>query len=169
MDSNFSDGFQPLTNDEDVLLFGEDTFTVGLFAQLVLVKLQEKVNYRNQKGWTVLPTMQGEFSVDQKVTFKLSESKWESSTEELECQLLGVGYSGWKKGRLRIKTDVDFRPQNVKFSPPVISLRQLELSGVIIKIELEFSPDEPNEYQSPLDKLRQLEYDSQQELNKNEY
>ncbi|MGB3188867.1 MAG: KGK domain-containing protein [Limnoraphis sp.] len=159
MDSNFSDGFQPLTNDEDVLLFGEDTFTVGLFAQLVLVKLQEKVNYRNQKGWAVLPTMRGGFSVNEKVTFELSESQWESSTEELECQFLGVGYSGWKKGKLRIKTDVDFCPQNVKVSRPIISPRQLRLHEAIIKIKLEFSPDEPNEYQSPLDKLRQLESD----------
>ncbi|MEB3277802.1 MAG: KGK domain-containing protein [Lyngbya sp.] len=160
MDSNFNDGFQPLTNDEDVLLFGEDTFTVGLFAQLVLERIKEKVYRQNQKGWTVLPTMRGEFSVDQKVTFKLSESQWESSTRELECQFLGVGYSGWKKGRLRIKTDVNFRP-NVKVSPPVISPRQLELYEAIIKIELEFSPDEPDEYQSPLDKLRQLESDLQ--------
>jgi hypothetical protein len=169
MDSNFNNGFQPLINDEDVLLFGEDTFTVGLFAQLVLERIKEKVYHKNQKGLTVIPTMRGEFLVDKKVTFKLSESQWESSTRELECQFLGVGYSGWKQGKLRIKTDVNFRPQNVKYGPTVISPRQLELYEAIIKIDLEFSPDEPNEYQSPLDKLRQLEYDSQQELNKNEY
>ncbi|MEA5522125.1 KGK domain-containing protein [Limnoraphis robusta] len=163
MNSNFNDGFQPLTNDEDVLLFGEDTFTVGLFAELVLKNIQEKISHRNKKGFTVFPAMRGGFSVDQKVPFELSESQWESSTQELECQLLGLGYSGWKKGRLRIKMDVNFFPQNVKFSPPVISPRQLQLYEAIIKIELEFSPDEPNEYQSPLDKLRQLESDLQKE------
>ncbi len=47
----------------------------------------------------------------------------------------------------------------LNYSLPVISARQLELSEAIIKIELEFSPDEPDEYQSPLDKLRQLESD----------
>lgn len=159
MKSSFNDGFQPLTCDEDVLLFGEDTFTVGLFAQLVLENIKEKISHRNQKGFTVFPAMRSEFLVDQKVTFELSESQWESSTQELECQLLGVDYSGWKKGRLRIQTDVDFRPQNFKVSPLVISPRQLELYEATIKIELEFSPDEPNEYQSPLDKLRQMESD----------
>ncbi len=36
MESIFNDGFQPLTCDEDVLLFGKNTFTVGKFRGLVL-------------------------------------------------------------------------------------------------------------------------------------
>jgi hypothetical protein len=160
MKSNLNDGFQSLTCDEDVLLFTYDiTYTVGLFAELILEKIRANVCDNAQ----VIGIVRSEILVYKKVTFELYKSQWESSTEELECQLLGVGYSGWKKGKLRIKTDVDFRYQNPDFTAPVISARQLELSGVIIKIDLEFSPDEPNEYQSPLDKLRQLESDLQKE------
>ncbi len=93
------------------------------------------------------------FRVDSKVGFGLLDSQWRFCTQEVDCQLLGVGYSGWKKGKLRINTDINLCPQD--YTASVLSYgRHTE---TIIKMDLEFCSDEPNEYQSPLDKLRQLE------------
>ncbi|MEB3277803.1 MAG: KGK domain-containing protein [Lyngbya sp.] len=162
MDGNFNDGFQPLTCDEDVLLFGKDTFTVGKFRRLVLEIIKGKVyDYEStRKTYTILSEINTGFRVDSKVGFGLLNSRWRFCTQEVECQLLGVGYSGWKKGKLRINTDINLCPQDYIASSYSYGPRNPE---TIIKMDLEFCPDEPNEYQSPLDKLRQLESDLQLE------
>lgn len=74
--------------------------------------------------------------IEQKVHIGFNSSKWESVTEEIECQLLKLGDSGWQKGRLRVKNYVDFLPKSE------------------IKIELEFCPDLTVEPESPLDDIR---------------
>ncbi|MGB3188866.1 MAG: KGK domain-containing protein [Limnoraphis sp.] len=160
MDGNFNDGFQPLTCDEDVLLFGKNTFTVGKFRGLVLEIIKAKIyGSSSQDYFAMLNQINTGFRVDSKVGFGLLNSRWRFCTQEVECQLLGVGYSGWKKGKLRINTDINLCPQNYTASVPSYGRRP----ETIIKMDLEFCPDEPNEYQSPLDKLRQLESDLQLE------
>ncbi|HEY9892856.1 MAG TPA: KGK domain-containing protein, partial [Candidatus Sericytochromatia bacterium] len=61
----------------------------------------------------------------------------------LDCQFLKVGSKGWEKGKIRIKVSYEFENN-------------------IIRVRLEFSPDEPPQPESPLDDLRELpEYKQQ--------
>ncbi|MEA5522126.1 KGK domain-containing protein [Limnoraphis robusta] len=151
MDSNFNDGFQLLTCDEDVLLFGKDTFTVGKFRGFVLEITKAKIysNYNSKERFTILNQINTRVIIGGKISFKLSDSQWKFCTKEVKCQLLGVGYSGWKKGKLKIQTDIDLCPQNYDYTTSNCPL----IDRTIIKIDLKFCP-EPNEYQSPLDKLQ---------------
>ncbi len=86
-----------------------------------------------------------------KVDIGLNTSKWESVTEEIECQLLRLGNSSWQKGRLRFKNYVDFLPEdNREFNYN----NQSSNPKSEIKIELEFCPDLTIEPESPLDDIR---------------
>ncbi|MFY7806239.1 MAG: KGK domain-containing protein [Limnoraphis robusta] len=141
MESIFNEGFQPLTCDEDVLMLGKDTFVVRKFKDLVLRNIQQNIysNYQSSKQLFLLMQMTGALSCGN-IHFQSSESHWKFCTQDVECQLLGFGYSAWQKGKLRIKTDIDL----------------CNHQKVIIKINLEFCLKEQNEYQDPIDKLRQL-------------
>ncbi|MEA5497998.1 KGK domain-containing protein [Limnoraphis robusta Tam1] len=159
MESIFNNGFQPLTCDEDVLLFEKDTFTVGRFKELVYKEVRSKIYYSSQKSFLILDQINKGYSIEHKISVQLQESLWTSCSEDIDCQLLGVGYLGWKKGKIRIKTDVNLCSQDYKG----YTSNSPYHPQTIIKVDLEFCPDEPNEYQSPLDKLRQLESDLQKE------
>ncbi|MDY7005230.1 MAG: KGK domain-containing protein [Cyanobacteriota bacterium] len=154
-----SDNFQLLKNDDDVLLFDKNkfkhTFIVGRFKELYLEKLKDRIYSRKgnnrDRVLVIFSLLNGGFRVEQKVDIGLNSSKWESVTEEIECQLLRLGDSGWQKGRLRFKNYVDFLPEdnrefnyNSQFSNPKSE----------IKIELEFCPDLTIEPESPLDDIR---------------
>ncbi|NEP87507.1 MAG: hypothetical protein F6K18_12100 [Okeania sp. SIO2C2] len=110
------DNFQLLKSDDDVLLFEEGkfkhTFIVGIFKELYLEKLKDRIYSRKgnnrDRVLVIFSLLNGGFRVEQKVDIGLNSSKWESVTEEIECQLLRLGDSSWQKGRLRFKNYVDF-------------------------------------------------------------
>ncbi|KKD36904.1 KGK domain-containing protein [Limnoraphis robusta] len=172
MESIFNDGFQPLTCDQDVLLFGKDTFTVGQFKELVLRQVNNKVyysvsgysesRYSNSRHYLIIQQLNEAYSVENKVEIPISENYWVSCSGNIECQLLKIGSIGWKNGKLRIRTKVTFFPDEY-IGKSYNHVQQWDYLKTEIQVELEFSPDEPNEYQSPLDKLRQLESDLQKE------
>ena len=168
MDSNFNDGFQPLTCDEDVLRFGKDTYTVGRFKELVVDAIkQQKVYYSQQRSsshrhYLTLETLNAPYTVDRKLSIPISESYWVSCSGNIECQLLTIGSIGWKNGKLRIRTKVTFFPDEY-VGKSYNHVQQRDYLKTDIQVNLEFSPDEPDEYQSPLDKLRQLESDVQEQ------
>ncbi|GGA33964.1 KGK domain-containing protein [Okeania sp. KiyG1] len=158
-----SDNFQLLKNDDDVLLFGKDTFTVCRFKELCLEPIKATIYSPQQNGnnrfLVIFARLNGGFIVDKKVHIGLNSSKWESVSEEIECQLLKPGDSGWQKGRLRVKTYVNFLPGdnrgfNYNSWQPASKDNQPKSE---IKIELEFSPDLTIEPESPLDDIRQSE------------
>ena len=95
-----SDNFQLLKSDDDILLFEKDTFTVGRFKELCLESIKAKVYSKvEQNRWFVIfSILNAGFIVDKKVQTGLNSSKWESVSEEIECQLLKPGNSGWQKG-----------------------------------------------------------------------
>ena len=169
MESIFNDGFQPLTCDEDVLMLGKDTYTVGRFKELALEAIkQQKVYFSEQRTsskhrhYLTLEKLNAGYSVDRKFIIPTSESYWVSCSGNVECQLLKIGFPGWKKGNLRIRTKVTFFPDEY-IGKSYNHDQEWDYLKTDIQVELEFSPDEPNEYQSPLDKLRQLESDLQKE------
>ncbi|NEO52761.1 MAG: hypothetical protein F6K54_06520 [Okeania sp. SIO3B5] len=153
-----SDNFQLLKSDDDVLLFEKDTFKhtflVGRFKELYLEQIRAKIysNTNNRhREFVIFSKLNGRFLIDQKVHIGLNSSKWESVTEEIECQLLKLGDSGWQKGRLRVKNYVDFLPENNRGFNYSYEHGQPKSE---IKIELEFCPDLTIEPESPLDDIR---------------
>jgi hypothetical protein len=124
--------FQLLEGDDDILLFGKDTFTVGRFRELLTGDFAQK---NGQTINTISHLNAGTVHV------RLLESKWNSTL--LDCQFLKIGSKGWEKGKIRIKVSYEFENN-------------------IIRVRLEFSPDEPPQPESPLDDLRELpEYKQQ--------
>ncbi len=154
-----SDNFELLKSDDDVLLLEKngfkDTYIVGRFKELYLEQLKNRIysrkgNNRDQQ-LVIFSRLNGGFRVEVKVDIGLNTSKWESVTEEIECQLLRLGNSSWQKGRLRFKNYVDFLPEdNREFNYN----NQSSNPKSEIKIELEFCPDLTIEPESPLDDIR---------------
>ncbi len=141
-----SDNFQLLKSDDDILLFEKHTFIVGRFKELYLEQIRAKIYSRpDNRVFVIFSKLNGSFPIEQKVHIGLSSSKWESVTEEIECQLLKLGDSGWQKGLLRVKNYVDFLPggRSSSYDSPHVT-PQSE-----IKIELEFCPDLTIESESP--------------------
>ncbi len=168
MESNFNDGFQLLTCDQDVLLFGQDTYTVGRFKELVVYAIKEQkvyyseeMRHSNTRYYLTLEKLNGTYSVDRKFRIPIAESYWVSCSDNIECQLLKIGSPGWKKGNLRIRTKVTFFPDEY-IEKSYNHNQGWDYVKTEIQVDFEFSPDEPQEYQSPLDKLRQMESDLQQ-------
>ncbi|NEN93553.1 MAG: hypothetical protein F6K48_33630 [Okeania sp. SIO3H1] len=153
-----SDNFQLLKNDDDVLLFEKNTFIVGRFKELYLEQLKDRIYSRKgnnrDRVLVIFSLLNGGFRVEHQVDIGLNSSKWESVTEEIECQLLRLGDSSWQKGRLRFKNYVDFLPEDNRGFDYNSQYHQPKSE---IKIELEFCPDLTLEPESPLDDIRQSE------------
>ena len=158
------DNFQLLKNDDDVLLFGQHTYIVGIFKKLCLESRKATVYSKVEQNsvvfsFVIFSRLNSGFIVDKKVQIGLNSSKWESVSAGIECQLLKPGDSGWQKGILRVKSYVDFLPEenrgfNYHSGQGVIKDNQPKSE---IKIELEFCPDLIIEPESPLDDIRQSE------------
>lgn len=119
--------FTFLECDEDVLLFGKDTFTVGRFKELI------KQDYESKNKNFIL-TQSNNIPVGT-ASFQLLDTKWNSINKD--CQILRIGSKGWQKGKIRFQVTYIY-------------------SRHITEVYLEFCPDEPIEPESPLDDLRQL-------------
>ena len=63
---------------------------------------------------------------------------------EVEVELLKIGSKGWQKGKIRIKCGLK-RVVNYRNEYDIQS-----------QVDIEFSPDEPPQPESPLDDLREL-------------
>ncbi|MBC5795294.1 hypothetical protein H5968_09070 [Sphaerospermopsis sp. LEGE 00249] len=139
--------FIPLDCDDDILLINKDTFKVDRLKELVLQEIQLKLNYENTK------TQQNAFGeifiVD---TYLLINSLKNIFIGENElgindinfhinisnCQFLKIGGKGWKTGQLQINISISPNRNNPD------------------NVYLEFSPDQPEEPESPLDDLRKM-------------
>jgi hypothetical protein len=88
MEEKIDNGTVQLVESDDVLLFGEETFTVAKFVKLLTQDFRQKNNPLYHLGAG-------------QVQMKLDESKWHS--QSLDCQLLKVGSKGWQKGKIKSK------------------------------------------------------------------
>ncbi|NET40886.1 hypothetical protein [Okeania sp. SIO2B3] len=84
---NMSDNFQLLKNDDDVLLFEKDTFTVGRFKELCSEQLRSKISLKQNKSMVIFDQLNRGFYLENKVFINLNSSKWKSVSEEIECKL----------------------------------------------------------------------------------
>lgn len=116
-------------DDDDVLSFGDNTFKASRFRRAV-----------NQSFGSDIGSVLGrELSrqgvlIDQQIL--LPYTKW--FNEGIDCEILNLGSRSWKKGKVRIKFNVEFYEEQ----------EAVETS----------SSDEPdiNEAESPLDDIRRL-------------
>ncbi|MBZ8180729.1 KGK domain-containing protein [Oscillatoria salina] len=131
-----NDIFESLNCDEDVLKFGEDTFTVGKFKTLVAQDLHSRFNESTNNN-----------RVDMKSFFayiRLKTSQVSIPMDQTEfhfinkCQIIRINSSlpGWQKGRLKTRIVIDFTKSSQT------------------NTYLEFCPDKPDETGLLLDEIR---------------
>ncbi|MGD1713996.1 KGK domain-containing protein [Dapis sp. BLCC M172] len=147
-----SDNFQLLKSDDDILLFDQHTFIVGRFRELCFEEVKRKIYLAQSKSMVIFDQLNGWLRIDTPVYLKLNSSKWESVTEEIECKLLKIGDSGWRKGKLRVKSYVDFLPE--EYRGYKYNYNAFQNPKANIEILLEFCSDLTIEPESPLDDIR---------------
>ena len=152
-----NDKFQPLDRDDDVLLFEDNTFTVGKIKDLISKQFQEKFLSSYQKQ----PSYRGDLYEDRtdiksdlstisfdSGSFLCSEIQWKC-IKAVNCKLLKVGSGGWQEGKLRMQAKVvNSYYENDDYK---------NYNKAVLDICIEFSPNLPNEPISPLDDIRQSE------------
>jgi hypothetical protein len=134
--------YEILHGDDDVLLLGKATFTVGRFKELVARKFDyilfsiEAAEKESRKK-SIYYWMQS-LSINEETTIQVGEINWSSPQEGIDCQILRIGAKGWQKGKLKIEVNRSFQSGEAQTS-------------------IKFCPDEPLEPKSPLDDIRQSE------------
>ncbi|MEG4169795.1 MULTISPECIES: KGK domain-containing protein [unclassified Microcoleus] len=134
--------YEILDGDDDVLLLGKATFTVGRFKELVARKFDyilfsiEAAEKESRKK-SIYYWMQS-LSINEETTIQTGEINWSSTQEGIDCQILKIGAKGWQKGKLKIEVNRSFQSGEPQTS-------------------IKFCPDEPLEQKSPLDDIRQSE------------
>ncbi|MEG4840161.1 KGK domain-containing protein [Microcoleus sp. B9-D4] len=134
--------YEILDGDDDVLLLGKATFTVGRFKELVARKFDyilfsiEAADKESRKK-SIYYWMQS-LSINEETTIQVGEINWSSPPEGIDGQILKIGAKGWQKGKLKIEINKNFQSGETQTS-------------------IKFCPDEPLEPKSPLDDIRQSE------------
>jgi hypothetical protein len=130
--------FQLLDGDKDVLLIGQDTFTVSRFKGLIEDELRRKFNSVKSLK-TISPG---------NIAIGLDNIKCNYNQKGISAELLRVGSKEWEKGKVRIQSSIEIETD--------------ARVDVNVKVDIEFSPNEPHKPESPLDDLRELpEYKQQ--------
>ncbi|MBE9144829.1 KGK domain-containing protein [Planktothrix mougeotii] len=137
-------------SDDCMLMYEKNIFIVEKIKEHLLNGLNQKMlflfykNSRDSYLKSMFPQLNSEYNIDNKFSFKINQSSWNTVSEEIDCQLLKLGDTSWKSGKLRFKAIANY---NNLSEPPLA-----------IEIELEFCPDKPEPLEtsdSSLDELRQ--------------
>ena len=88
---------------DDVLAFNDDTYKVGKFRKAVTQalkseKIGDQVNY----------LLANQYGVKAYANWNKCNVLWFG--EGINCEILKLGSSGWKKGKLKIKVTLEFCP-----------------------------------------------------------
>ena len=142
MNKNFDkQKYETLDDDNDVVLLGQDTFTVGRFKQLASLKFGENFT----KSYVVtesyhrsISSLMSNLPINEGTIIPGGDINWNSPQEGINCQVLKIGSKGWQKGKVQIEVN-----KNLKSGETQTSIK--------------FCPDEPLEPKSPLDDIRQSE------------
>ncbi len=130
--------FRFLDGNKDVLLIGEDTFTISRFKGLIEDELRRKFNSVKSLK-TINPG---------NIAIGLDNIKCNYNQEGISAELLRIGSKEWEKGKVRIQSSIKIET-DIRVD-------------VKVQVDIEFSPDEPSKPESPLDDLRELpEYKQQ--------
>jgi hypothetical protein len=132
--------YEILDGEDDVLLLGQATFTVGRFKQLAGSNFQKMLQTNapetnNQRHKAIIQWMT-EVQINEETKIRGGEINWNSPQEGIDCQILKIGSKGWQKGKLQIAINTNMQ-----------SWKQ--------QVCIKFCPDEPLEPKSPLDDIRQ--------------
>ncbi len=140
------DRFELLDCDTDILMIDKDTFTVARLKELLVDKMRKKFNYleeeKRNKEIFYHKSLFSQLSlpdisiIEGHLSFSLIDIVLIFPPEGREAQLLKLGSSGWKIGKMRVNA---------------------RILNSTIQLELEFCYDEPLEPESPLDDIRQGE------------
>ncbi|MEO6860466.1 MAG: KGK domain-containing protein [Microcoleus sp.] len=133
--------YEILDDDNDVVLLGQDTFTVGRFKQLVSLKFGESFNKYyivTESYHRPISSLMSDLQINEGTIIPGGDINWNSRKEGINCQVLKIGSKGWQKGKVQIEVN-----KNLKSGEKQTSIK--------------FCPDEPPEQKSPLDDIRQSE------------
>ncbi|MEA5569609.1 KGK domain-containing protein [Calothrix sp. UHCC 0171] len=131
-------------DNNDVLLFLKDTYTVDRFKQLLLENIRSKFKTEIYKSYYVKDIFKG---ISINGTFlKCGNMLWNSSANGIDCQLLKIGSKGWQSGRLTVS-------YSIEIIPPKSHKEHDKLS---IDLALDFCANDAKELESPLDDLREI-------------
>ena len=133
--------YEILDDDNDVVLLGQDTFTVGRFKQLVSLKFSEIFNKYyvvTESYHRPISSLMSDLQINEGTRIPGGDINWNSGKEGINCQVLKIGSKGWQKGKVQIEVNKNLKSRETQ---------------VCIK----FCPDEPPEQKSPLDDIRQSE------------
>ncbi|TAE05034.1 MAG: hypothetical protein EAZ96_06755 [Oscillatoriales cyanobacterium] len=153
----FNNNYEILDRDDDVLLFAENTVTVGQFKKGISWAFERQflvlVNHDYGQGKKCIQTLKHDLSkiVFNSIPFTTSEIQWKGNA--VNCKLLKVGFGGWQEGTVRVQG----RVVDGYFENDGLNNELLKYNQPVIDICVEFCPDRPNEPISPLDDIRQSE------------
>jgi hypothetical protein len=153
--------FRLLDSGDDILLLNNgETFTVARFKSLLSFDFKDKfgksvtiyepnIPIEHRQGTSIsgfLETLKAG-----QTTILRSELIWKSKI--IDCQFLKIGSKGWEKGKIIIQCIPKYKS---------VSRGNTTSSELEVQVDIEFSPDEPPQPESPLDDLRELpEYKQQ--------
>lgn len=140
-----------LDEDDDVLRFQDDAFTVSKVKAIIAENVREKIcTPQGRRPHIIFFTLKEDNEIENKVRLPLTNSLWISITEPIDCKVLRLGYSGWKSGKLKIKTSIDLCPLDPDFLYSSVEVQLLFYPEISEK-------NEPENIESPLDDIRQSE------------
>lgn len=106
--------FSPLTDDNDLLMIGEDTFTVSRFKDLTEKGFQDRYNFTNitrvfHENYLNYPIS----IVTHILDINLAEINMNITTEEIQqCKLLRSGNSNWQHGKIKIIVNLQIEKED---------------------------------------------------------
>ena len=137
-----------LLNDNDILLFGKDTFIVEKIKEHLINDLKNRIGFTYYKGLTCVrhdffQQLNSGYNIESKVPLTINQSSWNAVSEEIDCKLLKLGATAWKDGKLRFKANANYNNS----SDPQLSL----------EVELEFCPNQPEQTEPQLEQSETLD------------
>lgn len=133
--------YETLDDDNDVVLLGQNTFTVGRFKQLVSLKFGEIFNKYyvvTESCHKPISSLMSDLQINEETRIPGGDINWNSPQEGIDCQILKIGSKGWQTGKVQIEVN-----KNIKSGKTQTSIK--------------FCADEPPKQKSPLDDIRQSE------------
>lgn len=129
-------------SDDCMLMYEKNIFIVEKLKEHLLNGLDWRMKFSHQEGRQTFyryffQQLNSEYNIENKVSLKINQSSWNTVSEEIDCQLLKLGDTSWKSGKLRFKAIANY---NNLSDPPLA-----------IEIELEFCPNEPEPLETSIE------------------
>lgn len=143
IEDNIEEFYHPISNDEDVLLFDSDTFTVSKFKGLIKTECLSRFMKWDGHSYHNTPagyTVKSELFYMSFPSVSLGFKEIQLKSVPIKCKLLKVGSKGWEEGKIRIS----------------IFIQEPEKNNTVQQIDLQFCPDKPDESLPILEELEEI-------------